>query len=211
MTLPPAQFQLFFRMMRPLLRFSNQQLNLFPDLQGNAGPDGFDKDRAIKARDALWENDLILNQFIQQNPAGLAQADLDTLKSWKYRRTGNFFIYKVLKKHGIFINQEGKQEVFEVKGLQNAFDELLPFFPILVRTVLLPFEGEIVVDGLFTSHGISYLVGSPLQSRLQAVHTSSPSPFSIEWRREEKVYSSLEAPLLHSMEKGLGDEVLQSL
>ena len=171
MTLPPTQVQHYYRLWLPLLQFANQQLGLFSDLRGTAGPDSIDRDRAIKVRDALWENDRILDRFVEENPVGFQSEALAILKSWKHRRTGEFFVYKVFKKHGIFINQKEKPEVFEVKGLQSSFDEILPFFPILVQTVLLPFQGELIADGLFASYSVYF--GKGIQAELKDIYNDA--------------------------------------
>ncbi len=57
----------------------------------------------FKIRQAIWEDDALLDAFITQNPAQLSAENLDLAASWKLRRAGEFFVYKHLKKHSIFI------------------------------------------------------------------------------------------------------------
>ena len=40
--------------------------------------------------------------------------------------------------------------------MSQPFDEILPYFPIYVQTVLLPFKDQIVSDGFFEPYSISF-------------------------------------------------------
>lgn len=157
MVLPTHQVDRFYRIWRPLLTFVNDTLKVVPSLSGAGAKDSIDVVRAVEVRNALWENEAILNRFIEENPAQLPSEDLDILKTWKYHRQGNFIVYKVLKKHAIFINQDKANDIFAVKGLQSSFEDIFgSFLPIMVKTVLLPFNDEIITDGLFQSYNLTF-------------------------------------------------------
>ncbi len=169
MTLQPTQVEQFYRMWLPLLKYANDQLNVVPDLSGK-GPKGtVDRGNAVKVRNVLWENEKLIEEFIAKNPAQLPPEDLKILESWKYHRKGTFMVYKVFKKHAIFINQDKKSEVFAVKGLASSFDEIFgPNVPVMVETVLLPFNDEIIADGLFQSYNISF--GPGIRANLKDIY-----------------------------------------
>lgn len=107
MCLPTAQVDQFYQICRPLLHFANEELQVVPNLSGKGPKDKFDVNLAIKVRNALWKHETVLDKFIAKNPSQLSPEDLVIAESWKYRRQGRFTIFKVLKKHTIFISRTG--------------------------------------------------------------------------------------------------------
>ena len=169
MCLPTVQVDRFYQIWRPLLHFANEELKVVSNLSGKGPKDSIDVNLAMKVRDALWKNEIVLEQFITKNPAQLSPDDLVIAESWKYRRQGQFIIFKVLKKHAIFISQDKRADVFAVKGLYSSFEEMLgPYIPALVETVLLPFGDEIITDGLLQSYNIMF--GSGIRGELKEIY-----------------------------------------
>jgi hypothetical protein len=172
MVLPIAQVDRFYRMWRPLLTFTNQVLKIVPSLSGTGTKDDIDVNLAVKVRDALWKNEGILDQFIEKNPAQLPSEDLIILHTWKHRRQGDFIIYKVLKRHSVFISQDKANAVFAVKGLYSSFEEIFgPYLPIMIEAVLLPFNDEIITDGLFQFYNVSF--GPGIRDEFKSVYDNA--------------------------------------
>lgn len=169
MCLPTAQVDQFYEIWRPLLRFANEELKVVPNLSGKGPKDSINANLAIKVRDALWKHKTILDKFIAINPAHLSPEDLLIAMSWKYHRKGQFIIFKVLKKHAIFISQDKRADVFAVKGLYSSFEEMLgTYIPALVDAVLLPFGDEIISDGLLQSYNLMF--GSGIRGELKEIY-----------------------------------------
>lgn len=169
MCLPTAQVDRFYQIWRPLLRFANEELKVVPNLSGKGPKDSIDIDSAIEVRNALWEHEAVLDKFLAKNPAQLSADDLVIVENWKYHRNGQFIIFKVLKKHAIFISQDNRADVFAVKGLYSSFEEMLgSYIPVLVKTVLLPFGEEIIADGLFQSYNLVF--GSGIRGELKEIY-----------------------------------------
>jgi hypothetical protein len=157
MTLPKAEVDRFYNIWFALLHFTNEQRKVVPDLTGKAPQGKVDSNLAIKVRNILWKNTALLDQFIAENPAHLPPEDLESVRNWQYRRAGTFVIYKTYKKHAIFISQENKADVFAVKGLASSFEEIFgSYIPIMVEAVLLPFNDEIITDGLFQTYSVTF-------------------------------------------------------
>ncbi|MCX6056040.1 MAG: hypothetical protein NTZ74_14225 [Chloroflexi bacterium] len=155
-------------MWRPLLTFVNDALKVVPSLSG-AAKNSIDGSKAAEVRNVLWENEAILDRFIEENPTQLPSEDLDVLKTWKYHRQGDFILFKVLKKYSIFISQDKTNDVFAVKGLHSSFEDIFgPCLPIMINTVLLPFNDEIVTDGLFQSYNLTF--GSGYRSQFKSIY-----------------------------------------
>lgn len=171
MTLPIPQVDRFYTIWKHLLYFTNQRLKLvakFNILEPGAQITTSD---AILLRNALWKQADLFDEFITRNPGELSESDLNIAKSWKYRREGTFFIYQSLKKHAIFIDDQNPPEVYAVKGLYSPFETIFPFLPYLVKTVLFPFEDEIIADGLYESYNISF--GSGIRSSFKDAYNDA--------------------------------------
>ncbi len=178
MVLPTPQVDQFYRMWRPLLNFVNAELQIFPSLSGAGAKNDVDVNLAVKVRDTLWEKPEILDRFIEKNPAQLPSEDLAILRTWRYRRQGDFIIYKVLKKHSIFFSQDKTDDVFAVKGLYSPFDDIFgPYLPVMVKTVLLPFNDVIIADGLFESYNVSF--GPGIRSQFKTVYENAKELWEI--------------------------------
>ncbi|HKZ82413.1 MAG TPA: hypothetical protein VJ793_02010 [Anaerolineae bacterium] len=157
MQLPVHQVDRFYSIWRPLLFFANEQRNIVPSLLGADETTPLPVQEVVKIRDAIWADDSLREAFIAQNPARLPPDDLALADSWKYRRQGTFFVFRHLKKHSIFIDDKDPPGVFEVVGLYSPIAEVVgPYLPVLVKTVLLPFEDQIIYDSLMAPYPITF-------------------------------------------------------
>jgi hypothetical protein len=159
MILPAAEAERFFRIWWPLLSYVNSKRGIVHKLETRPRDGALKMRQAVQLRDALWADDSLRQDFITENPAGLSEADLVIVASWQHRVSGTFFVLRYLKRYTVFIETKTSC-VFGVLGLCSPLEELLgPRPPRLTDTVLLPFEGYIVIDGLLTRHGITFGAG----------------------------------------------------
>jgi hypothetical protein len=169
MKLAQAQADRFFALWFPLLSYVNEERHLVPDRPVAGGSPPFTTPEAVLLRNALWADDTLLDAFVRENPAGLSADALAVVADWKHRRAGMFAVWKHYKKHTIFLLD---REAFAVLGLRSTLEEILPQAPpLLVDTVLLPFEGVIVTDGLLTSRNI--LLGPGFRRSFKAAYTDA--------------------------------------
>ena len=71
--------------------------------------------------------------------------------------TGRFYVFRELKKYTVFLSTTSPAIAYGVLALSQPFEELIgPYLPVLTQTVLLPFKGMIVYDGLMSSYNISF-------------------------------------------------------
>jgi hypothetical protein len=167
MTLPTSEVDRFYKIWRALLLFVNQQKKVVKKFMKPADMDRITANDAFKIRNELWQNDGLLESFAAQNPGQLSPEDLALASSWKYHKTGSFFVFKLLKKHAILI-QEGPDQIYAVKGLYSSWDEIIPFTPLLVNTTLLPFGSEIIYDSLFQPYNVTF--GSGIRGHLKEIY-----------------------------------------
>lgn len=169
MILQPQQTERFYRIWWMALSYTNAQLHVVPDLPREPAPGSIEPATAAKVRDALWANDSIRERFIAENPSGLAPADLEMVAGWKYRVSGNLFVFRHLKKYTIFLNDGSPPRVYGVLGLVSPLEEIVgPYLPVLVRAVLIPFEGQITYDSLLAPYRITF--GGGIKRRLNAAY-----------------------------------------
>ena len=158
MLLPPHELELFFKLHRALMFFVNQRLKVIPNKV--ATPDEFaalSPEVRLKVRDALNANLDLIESFTAENPAHLSDDELDLVRSWRHLVTGKFYVFREFKKYTVFLSTTSPAIAYGVLALSQPFEDLIgPYLPVLTQTVLLPFKGMIVYDGLMSSYNISF-------------------------------------------------------
>jgi Domain of unknown function (DUF6398) len=158
MLLEPQDVQLFFRLHRTLMFFVNQRLKVIPD--DPATPEAFaalSPEIRLKVCDAFLGRTDLIESFVGRNSARLPDDELDIVRSWRNLVAGKFYVLRYLKKYTVFLSTDDQPVAYGVLALSQPFGELIgPRLPVLTRTVLLPFRGKIVYDGLITGYAISF-------------------------------------------------------
>jgi hypothetical protein len=158
MLLEPQDVELFFRLHRTLMFFVNQRLKVIPNQLGT--PEEFaalSPDVRVKVRDALNANVDLIQAFVDENPAHFSEGELDIVRSWRHLVTGKFYVFRELKKYTVFLSATDPAIAYGVLALSQPFEDFFgPCLPVMTQTVLLPFKGVIVYDGLMSSYNISF-------------------------------------------------------
>lgn len=158
MLLESHEVELFFRLHRELMFFVNQRLKVIPNKV--ATPEEFaalSPEMRFKVREALNDNLGLIESFTAVNPAQLSDDELDIVRSWRHLVTGEFFVFRELKNYTVFLSTTSPAIAYGVLALSQPFEDLIgPYLPVLTQTVLLPFKGVIVYDGLMNSYSISF-------------------------------------------------------
>ncbi len=157
MLLSPDDAELFFRLHRSLMHFVNQRLGVVPDV---VTPEEFatlpPQDR-LEVRKAFLNNLDLIEAFVNENPAKLGDDELDIVLSWRHQVSGTFYAFRQLKKYMVFLSSSDPPVAYGVVALTEPFEDLLgPHLPRMTETVLLPFKGRIVYDGLLGGYNISF-------------------------------------------------------
>src|SRR5262249_4593839 len=158
MLLTPQDADLFFKLHRTLMFFVNQRLQVLPD--DVASPEefsGLPPKVRLKVRDAFLKHTDLIERFAEENPAGLTADELDVVRSWRHLVHGKFYAFRPLKKYMVFLSGDDPPVAYGVLALTQPFEELIgPELPVLTETVLLPFRGRIVYDGLMNAYSIYF-------------------------------------------------------
>lgn len=168
MNLSPAETERFYRIWWSLLTYVNARTNLVADFPKDPKAGSVSVQDAAKIRNALWGADEHLQGFVDNNPDGLPDEDMELAASWNARVQGSFYIMRHLKKHSIFLLEEKSTQpvAYGVVGLVSPIEEIIPTYalPLMVNAVLLPFEDRIIYDGLLQRYSISF--GSGIRKSL---------------------------------------------
>ncbi len=186
MNLDPDDCELFYKLHKALLLFVNNRLELVEPPPGSAKTTAaLPPEQRLMLRDALLEHMDLIDAFVNENPFGLDPEELDIVRSWKDLVAGEFYIYRYLKKYTVFLTAKEPIVAYGVLALSDRFEDLLgPHLPYLCQTVLLPFKGQIVYDGVVRGYNITF--GPGIRRRLknsyneakerQGIITSLPPP-----------------------------------
>jgi hypothetical protein len=157
MNLARHEVERFYNIWFPLLHYVNQRLRLSPSFPDQWGPASVWPEATVPLRDALWADDRLREAFIADNPTGLSADDLALVASWQHRVAGEFFVFRYLKAHTVFLSGDSPMRGYGVLGLTSPIADILgSYLPRYVSAVLLPFEGRIIYDSLLLPYAISF-------------------------------------------------------
>ena len=158
MLLEPEDLDLFFRLHRALMFFVNQRLRVLPE--DLATPEDFaalPPMSRLAVVDAFVANLDLIDAFVAQNPGPFSDGELDIVRSWRHLVAGKFYVFRELKRYTVFLSSADPVVAYGVLALSQPFEDLIgPYLPVLTKTVLLPFRGRIVYDGLLQSYNVSF-------------------------------------------------------
>ena len=166
MKLSADDLALFFRLQKSLMLYANEQLEVLPRVRTEAALERISMEDRVRLRDALYNRPELIADFVAANPSRLSAEELAIVASWKRFVSGEFYIVRFLKRYAVFLTAESPPQAYGVLGLTEEIEEV--FFtlrpPIYIRTVLLPFKGRIVYDGLAQTYNV--LFGSGIRGGL---------------------------------------------
>jgi hypothetical protein len=179
MQLSHDECRLFYKLHPALMCYANQKLKTLPDQP--ADPAEFyalEPEKRVQVRDALHAKPDLIDQFVADNPFGLAPEELAIVRSWKRAVVGSFYIFRYLKGYTVFLSSQKVPKAYGVLALADPFEDLIgPYLPRLIQTVLLPFKGRIVYDGLLSGHNITF--GGGIKRMLNEEYKKAKADFGI--------------------------------
>jgi hypothetical protein len=154
MALTPEKSEHFSQLHTELLRFAEKELQpVLPPVSRTEEDDHHVTERLFAIRDAVHEYPQVIDRFVQQNPASLPAEDLAAIAKWKAGRVGGFHVLHHCADHSIFMGADDdhtpRKDVYAVSPLREPFTKVVgESLPTFVRTALLPFQQQIVFDGV---------------------------------------------------------------
>lgn len=158
MHLSADEAALFYKLNAALLLDLNRHLHILPTIQTHqAFIDAPFADK-VKLRDALYDHPELIDQFVTENPQRLLPEELAEVASWKHFVRGDFYILRFLKRHAILLDSGSPPKAYGVVGITEEIENLIPAaaLPARVETVLLPFRGRIIYDGVIRTSSVIF-------------------------------------------------------
>jgi hypothetical protein len=170
MQLSPKDAALFFKLMPALQVYANRRIGIIKDLEDIEQYQRISNEKRIKLRNAFYKQPMLIDDFVRENPFDFSPDELAIISGWKNFMAGEFYIERVLKKYAVFI---GDNKVFGVLALTQPFREILGGtpLPIYIKTVLLPFKGKIIYDGLIEGYNIFF--GGGISSSMENIYKAA--------------------------------------
>lgn len=181
MLLTPHEAQLFLKLHRALMFYVNQRLKVLPDKIDS--PDDFSHlhpEARLRVNRAVVDDIDVIESFVNENPCGLADDELDIVLSWRHLVSGTFYIFRELQKYTVFLSSEEEPIAYGVTALTQPFEDLVgPYLPVMTETVLLPFRDKIIYDGLLAGPGVSLSFGPGIRRMLNESYQKAKDRYGI--------------------------------
>ena len=179
MILDPDDRERFYKLHKALILFVNQRLEIVEAPTASSKTIvALPPDQRLKVRDALVENTSLIDEFVEENPFDFAPEELDVVRSWKHLVAGEFYVLRFLKKYTVFLTDREPSVAYGVVALSDPFEVLIRQpLPYLCKTVLLPFQGRIVYDGILS--GYNLLIGPGIRRRLNDTYNQAKNRYGI--------------------------------
>ncbi len=170
--LSEEKYHLFLDLYIPLLFYANSKTNTVKNIKSIEDFEKLKFNDKFRIRNDLYDNIIIFNDFIKDNPFHYKSNEIDIIESWgKYHIKGAFFLLKYLKNYNLIFDE--KTEL--LYGILNLSDPLEEHFgntlPVLIHTILLPFDNSIIHDGMTSYDNIHF--GSGIKNNLKKLSDAS--------------------------------------
>jgi hypothetical protein len=184
MLLPPEEASLFISLYSSLIGFAASRLGGVAGIVDLTTFIRASNEARVKARDKLLNYINLIDEFLETSFERFSQKELSNVLKFRNFVSGRFLIERDLKNYTVFLNDGNPPKAYGVLGLTDEITEMLPYtLPVLVSTVLLPWKGQIVCDGLILTYNVILgggikrnLKESYIQAKAQGIITSLDSP-----------------------------------
>ena len=180
MNLTPDEGKLFYDLYAALLSFVNRKLEVSSEQFSDSREyTSIPPEARVAIRNALFDHRELIDEFVAENPAKLKAEELEIVGTWKDALPGKFYVFRYLKKYTVFLASGGSpNKAYGVLGLADPLEEVIgPSLPRLVTTVLLPFQGKIIYDGLVSGYNITF--GGGIKRTLNEEYKQAKEAFGI--------------------------------
>lgn len=166
MKIPEAEIKLFYKLYHPLLLYTARKTGQVKNitLSGAIKQIPFKKLNDIRA--TLFGAGDWFDAFAAENPLRFSPKELEIVRSWKNFIKGRFYVVRYLKAYAVFLSGDAPPKAYGVRGLYSSFAEVIGAdLPVLLETVLLPWQDKIIYDGLLSPFNIH--LGSGVQEGIE--------------------------------------------
>ena len=144
--------QQFLDLYAHLLVYVNDRFEVIEEIETVADLEQHYTDELLPLRNTLYNESTtdLIEDFVEENPPGLSEADLEQIAAWTDFVAGEFVVVRYREDDAIFLDWTEPPKAYAVRPARLPFAELWDesALPVPVSSVvLLPFEDQIVYDG----------------------------------------------------------------
>ena len=135
----------FFYLYDSLSIYAHERLHVVEDAEFWTGelPRGIADKGQTETMDALWGDRSLIDDYVRENPDGLAKKDLRLVASWKRAYKDTFYVSLTPAGDVVFFAED---YAFAVCGMTQEIEGMIGTLPAMVSTTLLPCVNRIVYD-----------------------------------------------------------------
>ncbi len=157
MLIPPKEAELFINLYPSLIAFAAGSIGGVEGIKDVKSFQNATNKARMTARGELLKNISLIDKFIDVNPNGFKENELGVVLQWKRYVSGTFYVYRDLKSYTVFLDSSSPPKAYGVLGIFSEIVDILPYpLPVMVEAVLLPWNGEIICDGILSSYNIFF-------------------------------------------------------
>lgn len=192
MKLTTEETELFYKLNWSLLFYVNQKFEVIPGLKVPS----FKKEsveKVFKLHEKVYQDPSLIDSFVAKNPFNFNSPELEIICSWKKAVKNKFLVMKHTDQGTLFFEQSDNPKVYSVFGLYDNLEKIIPQYclPIMIETILLPFNGKIIYNGLFIPYNIQF--GRSIRDSFEMSFRESKSKYGIVITLEELVVEKVNA------------------
>jgi hypothetical protein len=179
--LSPNDRRIFYVTWYKLLDFVNRKKGVVDYKIAPVYPAFHDETQLYKIREKLWENPGLIRDFLNSG-AALSETEAGLLNAWEKRYVkGQFLLMKYEGDYAVLMRTEKgeKSKLYGVKGMTTSIAESMNYeLPVMLETVLLPFQDKIVYDSFLIAQKISF--GKNIRGSFNEEYQQAKDEFGIQ-------------------------------
>lgn len=177
--------KLFYKLNWGLLFHANKKYDI---IEGLNEPDFKDLDmgKIYELHKKAYKDHALIDSFANDNPLSFSPDELEIVKSWKKYLSGDFYLMGSEKGHAIFLSDKEYSKAYAVYGLYDDLADIPSYaVPLRMNTILLPFDGKIVICGIYNLYRVHF--GSGIKNGLKRNLKEAKSTFGLIKSLEEPI------------------------
>ncbi len=175
MRLTEEEYYQYLNLHIPLIHFVGQQKGLISSSTTLEEFLSYPSEDKYPVRNAFYENIDMSEEYIEKFSNSLSKEDKEIIRGFKDFKQGTFYVVKLTKKNAHFL---GEKYVYAVHALGDPFQMFWgKNLPVMIQTVLLPFKGKIIYDGMFSSYPVHF--GKGIRDSVKNSYVMSEGKFGI--------------------------------
>ncbi len=159
--LSEAEADEYYELYFALLEYVNNQKHVSPKVKRIFRQEHLDPLELQPIDEYLWSHKKMIDRFVQENPYDFTDDMLKTIAGFKKAIHRDMLTIIGFEKEYTKIFSADDQKVYMVKGVRGNFDALTPkiCIPLIIKTTLLNFKGQIIYSGFFSSYNFDLGTG----------------------------------------------------